>query len=102
MTKQFVKALNKESDCFKYLCGVFQALITEKLRVGIFDGPQICRLINNKRFVLSMTAVEKNAWLSFSAVVENFLGNFKARNYRELVDELLESECNMSVKVHFI
>ena len=59
MTKQFVKALNKESDCFKYLCGVVQALSTEKLRSGIFDGPQIRRLMNDKRFVLSMTAVEK-------------------------------------------
>ena len=47
-----------------------------------------------------------NATLSFSAVVENFLGNFKAPNYRELVDELLDSfqklGCNMSVKVHFM
>ena len=61
MMKQFVKALNKENDCFKYLCGVFQALSTEKLRAGIFDGPQIRRLMNDKRCVLSMTAVEKNA-----------------------------------------
>ena len=35
-----------------------------------------------------------------------FLGNFKAPNYRELVDELLDSfqklGCNLSVKVHLI
>ena len=101
MMKQFVKALNKESDCFKYVCGVFQALRSEKLRVGIFDGSQIRRLMNDKRFVLSMTA-----WLSFPAVVKNFLGNFKAPYYRELVDELLDSfqklGFNMSVKVHFM
>ena len=39
MMKQLVKALNKEIDCFEYLCGVFQALSTEKLRAEIFDGP---------------------------------------------------------------
>ena len=37
----------------------------EKLRAEMFDGPQIRRLTNDKRFVLSMTAVEKNAWLFF-------------------------------------
>ena len=77
MMKQLVKALNKESDCFKYLCGVFQALTTEKLRAGSFDGPQIRRSMNDKRFVLSTTADEKNAWLSFSAVVENSLGKLQ-------------------------
>ena len=60
--------------------------------------------MNDKRFVLRMIAVKNNAWLSFSAVVENFLGNFKAPNYRELEDELLDSfqklGCIMSVKVH--
>ena len=39
MMKQFVKALNRESDCFIYLCDTFPALSTEKSRAGIFDGP---------------------------------------------------------------
>ena len=106
MMKQFVKALNKESGGLKYLCGVFQALSTEKLRAGVFDGPQIRRLVNDKRFVFSVIAVKKNAWLSFLAVVANFLGNFKAPTYTELVDKLLDSfqklGCNMNVKMHFI
>ena len=106
MMKQFVKALNRESDCFIYLCDTFPALGTKKLRAGIFDGPQIRRLMKDSTFVSTMTALEKDAWLSFSAVLENFLGNFKAPNYKELVRELLISYqklgCNMSVKVHFL
>jgi len=47
----------------------------------------------------------KNAWRSLTAVVENFLGYFKARNYYDLSKQLLNSYeklvCNMSVKVHF-
>ena len=57
-------------------------------------------------FFWTMTPSEKNAWISFSAVTKNFLGNFKAPNYRDLVKDLLTSfqqlGCNMSVKVHFL
>ena len=48
----------------------------------------------------------KNAWRSLTAVVENFLGYFKAPNYYDLSKQLLNSYeqlgCNMSVKVHFL
>ena len=56
--------------------------------------------------VRNMTALETKTWISFSVVIETFLGNFKASNYKELVHELLASlpevECNMGVKVHFL
>ena len=48
----------------------------------------------------------KNAWRSFTAVVENFLRNFKALKYDNLLKQLLNSYekvgCNMSVKIHFL
>jgi len=48
----------------------------------------------------------KNAWRSFTAVVENFLRNLKVLNYHDLWKQLLFSYeqlgCNMSVKVHFL
>jgi len=51
--KQFVKALNREIDCFAYLC--------ERLRAGIFDGSQIQRSMQDKYFQLIVTTLEKNA-----------------------------------------
>ena len=36
--KQFVKALDKNGDCFKYICKKFPGLTIEKLKAGIFDG----------------------------------------------------------------
>ena len=39
--KQFVKALEKDGDCFKYICMKFPGLIIEKLKAENFDGPQI-------------------------------------------------------------
>jgi len=39
--KQFVKALNKDGNCFEYICTEFPGSTIEKLKAGIFDGPQI-------------------------------------------------------------
>jgi len=48
LMKQFVKALNKKGECFKYICKVLSRLSSEKLKAGIFDGPQIRQLIKNQ------------------------------------------------------
>ena len=39
--KQFVKALEKDGDCFRYICMKFPNLTIEKVKAGIFDGLQI-------------------------------------------------------------
>ena len=73
---------------------------------GIFDGPQIRQLIRDPEFENSMNEVELEAWKAFVLVVKNFLGNNKARNYTELVNNMLITfrnlGCNMSVKMHYL
>ena len=41
LIKQFTKALDKDGDCFTYLCQAFPGLTMEKLKAGIFDSFQI-------------------------------------------------------------
>ena len=41
LMKQFFKALDKDGDCFQYICRSFPSLSNEKLKADIFDGPQI-------------------------------------------------------------
>ena len=82
--KQFVKALNKEGECFKYICKFFPRLSSEKLKAGIFDGPQIRQLTKDRNFVLCMSEFESAAWTSFVAMIQRFLGNFKDENYKDL------------------
>ena len=41
LMKQFGKTLDKEGDCFKYLCVKFPVITEEKFKAGVFDGPQI-------------------------------------------------------------
>jgi hypothetical protein len=49
---------------------------------------------------------EQRAWHAFREVVTGFLGNRRADNYMDLVEERLSSYqklgCNMSVKIHFL
>ena len=78
----------------------------EKLKAGIFDGPQIWQLIRDPEIENSMNEVELEAWKAFVQEVKNFLGNNKTRNYAELVNNMLIAfrnlGCNMSVKMHYL
>lgn len=106
LMKQFVKALDRGGNCFGYLSRKFPGISTEKLKAGIFDGPQIRQLIKDPQFTTSMNETESNAWGSFVQIVQNFLGNHKADNYIELVETMLSNfhilGCNMSIKVHYL
>lgn len=106
LMKQFVKALDKNGQCFSYITRKFRSLSIEKIKAGIFDGPQIRILINDTNFSSSMTSLELLAWNSFVEVTKNFLGNHKSSNYSEIVNNMLENfknlGCNMSVKVHYL
>ena len=61
LMKQHVKALQKDEDCFKYMCRKFPGLSNEKLKQGVFDGPQIRQLIKDLEIVNSMTEPESIA-----------------------------------------
>ena len=106
LMKQFVKTLDRSGDCFEYICSTFSGLSYEKKKAGRFDGPQIRTLLRDQYFVTTMTVVEARAWKVFSKVVYNFLGNKRADNYIELVEELLLSlqdlGCRMRIKVHYL
>ena len=39
--KQFIKALDRDGDCFHYTCSTFPRVSGEKKMAGIFDRPQI-------------------------------------------------------------
>ena len=62
LIKQFVEALDKNGDCFRYIRSRFPYTSYGKVRAGIFDGPRIRTLIRDPAFVLHMTVVESAAW----------------------------------------
>lgn len=104
--KQFVKSLDDDRPCFKHIRDVLPAVSYEKVRAGIFDGPQIRQLLRDESLEEMMNATEKEAWLAFKDVIAKFLGNRRDEDYRNIVSRLLEAfkkqGCNMSIKIHFL
>lgn len=103
---QFVRALDKDSECFKYICSVYHRMTLDKLKAGVFTGPQIRKLMCDPNFEDTMSQTEKQAWQSYKDVVKNFLGNSMSPAYKTIVNTMLENlrklGCNMSLKLHFL
>ena len=101
LIKQFTKALDKNGSYFTYLCRTFPGVTIEKLKAGVFDGPQIRQLKRDRNFEESMNRTELEAWSSFVLVVKDVLGNNKALNYADLVSNMLTAfknlGCNMNL-----
>jgi hypothetical protein len=90
LMKQFFKALNVNVNCFNYPSNKFPALSQAKIKEGIFAGPQTMALTKDKMFEESMTAIEREAWISFKEAIDKFLGNNNDTNYEQVVNNMLE------------
>ena len=73
LIKQFVKALDKDDATSKYLQKLFPKLSEAKVKGGIFNGPQVKLILKSDEFLETLSAVEKDAWICFAAVVQGFL-----------------------------
>ena len=79
--KNFVKGIDKTGRGFEYVRNRFPNVSDAKIKEGIFIGPQIRELMQEKQFNEDMDETERNAWLSFKSIFKDFLGNHKAGNY---------------------
>ena len=104
--KNFVKGMDRTGRGFQYVRNKFQNVSDAKIKEGIFIGPQIRELMQDKQFDKDLNETERNAWLSFKRICKDFLGNHKAANYQDVVQDLLTSYkatgCNVSLKIHFL
>ena len=89
--EQFVKKLNSEGDAFKHIQELFPKLSEAKIKGGVLVGLQVRRLMKSDSFSEKLSAVERRAWKSFVSVVKGFLGSHKADNFREIVEELVDT-----------
>jgi len=105
LMKNFIKAVNKRCTGFEFLRKKFLKLSDAKLKEGVFIGLQIHDIINDDLSEHQLMETEKSAWLTFKVVFLNFPGNVQAKNYKELVEDLLNAyqtvSCNMSLTIHF-
>ena len=68
--QNFVKAIDQDGCGFRYLQKFF-AKFEAKLKAGIFIGPEIRKLINDKFFEENLNPLEKEAWNQFCLAVKN-------------------------------
>ena len=94
--KQFVKSFNKESPVFQFLQKNFPNQCEPKIR------PQIQKLIFNNQFDKILHGNKLDAWISFKKVCKTFLGSHRSENFREVIAEILNTWCKISLKVHFL
>ncbi|GBO04199.1 hypothetical protein AVEN_116158-1 [Araneus ventricosus] len=105
--KQFVKALPKEGECFKYLCDQFPGLSEAKLKEGVFVGPSdIRKVMKDENFKIKVETKERKAWESFKIGITNCFGNKKNPSCNSIAEEMIKNfkilGCSMSLKVHFL
>jgi hypothetical protein len=102
----FVMALDMNCPAFAYLRKKFPRLSAEKTKSGVFIGPQIRQLFKDDYFECVLSDSEKTARESIQNVSTGLLGKVKAADFRQLVEDLLNSYeklwCNMSLKTHFL
>jgi hypothetical protein len=107
LMKNFVKVMDKNGCGFEYVRNKFPNVSNEKVKEGMFVGPQIRKLNQDKEFNEGLKKTQRNAWLSFKRLCKDFLGNHKkAASYQDVVQDLLTSYkamgYNMSLKIHFL
>ena len=61
-----------------HLPEVFLFLSHEEIKTGVFVGPKIRQFLKDKEFIKTMSPEEKNGWIAFIQVVNNFLGITKS------------------------
>ena len=80
--KNFVKSMNNNGEAFQYLRSKFPRLSDAKIKVGIFVGPQICKIMKNSTIDQVLEGKEKDVRDIFKSVVRGILGNKVDENYQ--------------------
>ncbi len=103
--ENFVKAMDKSGQGFKYLRSKFPLLRDAKIKEGVFIGPQICELLKDSKFKSALHGEEKDAWEAFKLVAKRFLGKRREGNCEELMENFIKAYknmgCNILLKIHF-
>ena len=105
LMKNYVKAMDRRGKGFTFLQQKFPQVNLEKLKAGIFDGPQVRELMKDSTFDDTLSATELSAGGSLKSAITNFLGKNLCEEYEKEVDELLKNfqklGARMLVKMHF-
>ncbi len=90
--KNFVKAMDKIDQAFKYFTSKFPRLSDANYdKGGVFIGPQIRQLLRQSEFDSALCDNENAVLEVFKLVGTRFIVNKKADNYKELIENLIKA-----------
>ena len=69
--KNFVKGMDTTGRWFEYFRNKFPNVSEAKIKEGIFIGPQIKELMQEKQFDEGLNETERNAWLPFKKICKD-------------------------------
>jgi hypothetical protein len=67
----------------------FPKISEAKKKEAIFVGPQTVQAFEEQNFSRKLDSTERSVWKAFENICRNFLGNKKAENCSEIVQELI-------------
>ena len=73
LTKNFVKGIDKTGPGFEYVRNKFPNVSDAKIKDGVFIGPQIREIIQDKQFAEDLNETERIAGLSFKRICKDCL-----------------------------
>ena len=85
--KNFANEMDREGSGFAFL-QKFPQISTEKVKAGIFDGPQIREIMKDPMFDETLSEAELSPWQSLKSVVIKSLGNHRGAEYEKEIKEL--------------
>ena len=100
--------MDKNGEGFKYHRTVFPGLSDDKLKEGVFVGPQFRKVISEKITKLIQNKMQRNLKHGNNLMVffYGFLVNKKEANHKQLLQNLLQTYqilgCRMSLKIHIL
>ena len=68
-----MKGVHKTGRGFEYLRNNFPNVSDAKIKEGIFIGPEIRELMQDKQFDEDQNETERNVWLSFKRICKDVL-----------------------------
>lgn len=98
--------MKQKHKSIKRLHQMFPHLTSDKINGGVFNGPAVDEILKDRNFFKALPKKQQEALLALEKVNNNFLGNKKAENFKELVTDLLKKYekigALMSLKLHFL
>jgi hypothetical protein len=90
--------MDRNGEGFRYLQQTFLRDSGARMKEGIFVDPQVKELVNYRNSDEVPEGTAKTSWEACRLVVDNFVDNHKAPNYRYLVEQMLEAYRMMGCK----